>query len=324
MIGKLTIDKSSMNISYFLYTIKIIDKNNGKISRADFVKEMSEFVGVPSTQNNKENRTAYNKSKLPRYFGFVDVVFEENSTSYLVLTHRGNILAKYIEDTGKDKEPSERFAIMREHKSDFIDLIFDSVIFDSFGKNNSGAEQSNTDVEPPKIVFKTILELEKATAEEICYVMYGINRGIFLSFDEAINKVKENRSNFIYDYSKIIEDWKITNIVNDCKIINIFTDSNISLLVTEKDINNGKIYYRLSPQLSEIHKEQIKTISAVYEPLKLFIYTNGNEETIQNWIDGGVLGRVSDNSQVIRYDFKKDSETFCANYNVEDFEVGVF
>ena len=53
MIGKLTIDKSSMNISYFLYTIKIIDKNNGKISRADFVKEMSEFVGVPSTQNNK-------------------------------------------------------------------------------------------------------------------------------------------------------------------------------------------------------------------------------------------------------------------------------
>lgn len=39
MIGKLTIDKSSMNISYFLYTIKIIASNEGKISRKNFVKE---------------------------------------------------------------------------------------------------------------------------------------------------------------------------------------------------------------------------------------------------------------------------------------------
>lgn len=324
MIGKLTIDKSSMNISYFLYTIKIIDMNKGRVSRQDFVRKMSEFVGVPSTQNNKENRTAYNKSKLPRYFGFVDVISEENNSIYLVLTHRGKILAKYIEDTGEDKDSAERFVIMKQHRNDFIDLIFDSVIFDSFGKNNSGAEQSNTDVEPPKIVFKTILELEKATAEEICYIMYGINRGIFLSFEEAVNKVKENRSNLIYDYSNIIEEWGITNIVNDCKIINIFTDSNISLLVTEKDMDNGKIYYRLSPLLSETHKEQIRAISAVYEPLKLFAYTNGNEITLQSWIEGAVLGRVSDNSQVIKYNFKEDSEIFCTSYDSEEFKQGVF
>lgn len=324
MIGKLTIDKSSMNISYFLYTVKIIASNNGKISRKNFVKEMADFVGVPAVQNNKENRTAYNKSKLPRYFGFVDIVADTEEINYLVLTHRGKILVDFIKDNGEDKDASERYSIADEHRTDFIDLIFDSVIFDSFGKNNSGAEQSNTDVEPPKVVFKTILELGKATAEEICYVMFGLNRGVFSDFNEAIAEVREKRSNAIHDYSDIMEKWAITNIVHDCKIINIFTDSNISLLVSERDSDNGKLYYHLSPILSKSHKEQIKTISAVYEPLKLFAYTNGNSDTVESWVDGAVLGRISDNSQIIKYKCGVDEEPFCATESNEGFAPGCF
>ena len=324
MIGKLTIDKSSMNISYFLYTIKIIASNEGKISRKNFVKEMADFVGVPAVQNNKENRTAYNKSKLPRYFGFVDIVADEQELNYLVLTNRGEILAEYIQDNGEDKDAAERYSIASEHRTDFIDLIFDSVIFDSFGKNNSGAEQSNTDVEPPKVVFKTIYELGKATAEEICYVMFGLNRGVFSDFDEAIASVREKRSNAIHDYSEIMEEWAITNIVHDCKIINIFTDSNISLLISERDTDNGKLYYQLSSVLSESHKEQLRTISAVYEPLKLFAYTNGNAATVENWVEGAVLGRISDNSQIVKYKFGIDSDPLCANGADSNFVPGVF
>ena len=324
MIGKLTIDKSSMNISYFLYTIKIIASNGGKISRKNFVKEMADFVGVPAVQNNKENRTAYNKSKLPRYFGFVDIVADEQELNYLVLTNRGEILAEYIQDNGEDKDAAERYSIASEHRTDFIDLIFDSVIFDSFGKNNSGAEQSNTDVEPPKVVFKTIYELGKATAEEICYVMFGLNRGVFSDFDEAIASVREKRSNAIHDYSEIMEEWAITNIVHDCKIINIFTDSNISLLISERDTDNGKLYYQLSSVLSESHKEQLRTISAVYEPLKLFAYTNGNVATVENWVEGAVLGRISDNSQIVKYKFGIDSDPLCANGADSNFVPGVF
>lgn len=324
MIGKLTIDKSSMNISYFLYTIKIIASNEGKISRKNFVKEMADFVGVPAVQNNKENRTAYNKSKLPRYFGFVDIVADEQELNYLVLTHRGEILAEYIKDNGENKEAAERYSIANEHRADFIDLIFDSVIFDSFGKNNSGAEQSNTDVEPPKVVFKTIYELGKATAEEICYVMFGLNRGVFSDFDSAIASVREKRSNAIHDYSEIMAEWEITNIVHDCKIINIFTDSNISLLISERDTDNGKLYYQLSSVLSESHKEQLRTISAVYEPLKLFAYTNGNAATVENWVESAVLGRISDNSQIVKYKFGIDTGSLCANHASSNFVPGAF
>ena len=174
MIGNLTIDKASMNISYFLKTIRIIADNNGRVSRGDFVRQMADFIGAPASIGGKENRTPYNKSKLPRYFGFVDI--EKTATqSFLILTNRGNRLANYILENA-EAPADQRYTINPENREDFINIIFESVIFGSFGKNNCGAEQSNTDVEPPKIVFKTLLELGRATAEEICYVMFALNK----------------------------------------------------------------------------------------------------------------------------------------------------
>jgi hypothetical protein len=321
MIGKLTIDKSSMNMSYFLYTILIIAKHNGAVSRKKFVEEMASFVGVPAVKDGKENRTAYNKSKMVRYFGFADVVIKNTNDQYLVLTNRGKLLIDYIKDNGEKIDSENRYSILPECRGDFVDLIFESVIFDSFGKNNSGAEQSNTDVEPPKVVFKTLLELGKATADEICHVLYGLNRGVYQSFDEAIEAVKQNRAR---DYTKLNEEWGITNIAGDCKIIDIFTDSNIQLIAEERDEETGKRYYRLSATLGEAHRKQIQQISAVYQPVRMFTYSNANADELSNWVDSAVLGRVSDKGQVIRFDWTSISTTKFCSLAGASFEPCVF
>lgn len=321
MIGNLTIDKASMNISYFLNTIRIISLNGGRISRRDFVNQMAEFIGVSAQKNGKENRTPYNKSKLPRYFGFVDIDTDNDGINYLVLTNRGRKLSEYIGEK-EDAEPDKKYYIVSTHREDFIDLIFESVIFDSFGKNNSGAEQSNTDVEPPKVIFKTLLELGKATAEEISYVMFGLNNGKFTTFEAAIAEIQHNRENLRYDYSEIMEEWKVTNIISDFKLINIFTDDNIKLLTSERDDDIGKLFYYLSPTLSDRHLAQIASVNAIYQPLRLFVYTDGNDSTIQQWVEDAVLGRVSDNSFVYR--FRSGSKTFIGSVQDGAFVPGVF
>lgn len=132
MIGNLTIDKASMNISYFLNTVRIIDLNDGRISRKDFVQQMANFIHVPASNNGKENRTSYNKSKLPRYFGFVDIETDADGSNFLVLTHRGKKLVDYILENS-EAEPSKKYSINHEYREAFIDLIFESVIFDSSG-----------------------------------------------------------------------------------------------------------------------------------------------------------------------------------------------
>lgn len=321
MIGNLTIDKASMNISYFLNTIRIISLNGGRISRRDFVNQMAEFIGVSAQKNGKENRTPYNKSKLPRYFGFVDIDTDNDGINYLVLTNRGRKLSEYIGEK-EDAEPDKKYYIVSTHREDFIDLIFESVIFDSFGKNNSGAEQSNTDVEPPKVIFKTLLELGKATAEEISYVMFGLNNGKFTAFEAAIAEIQHNRENLKYDYSEIMEEWKVTNIISDFKLINIFTDDNIKLLTSERDDDIGKLFYYLSPTLSDRHLAQIASVNAIYQPLRLFVYTDGNDSTIQQWVEDAVLGRVSDNSFVYR--FRSGSKNFIGSVQDGAFVPGVF
>ena len=96
------------------------------------------------------------------------------------------------------------------------------------------------------------------------------------------------------------------------------------MLISERDTDNGKLYYQLSSVLSESHKEQLRTISAVYEPLKLFAYTNGNVATVENWVEGAVLGRISDNSQIVKYKFGIDSDPLCANGADSNFVPGVF
>ena len=328
MIGRLTIDKASMNLSYFLYTIRIISSNNGSISRTDFSMQMGKFIGQPY---DIENRTPFNKSKFPRYFGFVDVKIDSNNKPLLVLTHRGEILNNYIEDSGVDIESKNSFKIKEENRSDFINLIFESVIFDTFGKNNCGAEQSNTDIEPAKIVFKTIYELGSATAEEICFVIYGLNRGTdgktdspVSSFEEAIETIKANRAKSIDDYSEFIEQWKIKNIVNDCKIINIFTDPSIGLLTSVRDENSKKIYYSLSDNVETVHKKQIEAISATFQPLQIFAYSNDNLKSIKHWINDTVLGRISDETFVYRYQSDNQERLLFAYDSDEEFQPFLF
>lgn len=320
MIGNLTFDKASMNISYFLYTIKIIGHNNNRISRPDFVEEMATFIGVPAQRNGKENRTAYNKSKLPRYFGFVDIDVGNENTTFLVLTNRGKKLINYIGEK-EDANPNERFYILHDDREKFIDLIFDSVIFDSFGKNNSGAEQSNTDVEPPKIIFKSLLDLKRATAEEIGYIIFGLNKALFNTYEDAISKIKENRAISKYDYSRQMEEWNVTNIINDFKLINIFTNENIKLLTSVKDDEIEKVFFYLNPTLSERHLSQISSLNPIYQPLRMFIYTNTNNETIKDWVNNAVLGSVSDNSYIYSY---RENDKFIGEHDGNKFSPGLF
>ena len=82
MLGRLTFDKSSLNMNLFLKSVRIVSENNGEISRYEFVRNMEIFMSGHTTLPEQKptkyvesgaHRTQYNKSKWPRYFGFIDI-----------------------------------------------------------------------------------------------------------------------------------------------------------------------------------------------------------------------------------------------------------
>lgn len=316
MVGHLTIDKASMNISYFLYSIKLVANHDGIISRNDFSKEMGEFAEIAYQKDGKENRTPYNKSKLPRYFGFISIKKIEKKT-YLVLTNRGKRILDCIEENvGKPND--EKFSIKSEKITSFLDTIIESVVFDSFGKNNCGAENSNTDIEPPKILFKMLVDLEKITAEEFCYVLFGLNSLKLKSYDEAIATILSNRKQGKYSYEKELEKLEVLNIAKDCKLIDLFSDPNFELLTKTKDIQFNKYFYSLSDKITDKSKRQFKKLSYYYKPTRNNFYFE-HKTDITSWLNQSILGKEYDNSYVFNLSL---TENNIGKINNNIFEPG--
>lgn len=126
----------------------------------------------------------------------------------------------------------------------------------------------------------------------------------------------------------------IIYVVQAIKILNpkfVIIENVPEILLTKIEIDGKwiKIDEYLKNTLGEnytfnTNREQIRTISVTYKPLRLFAYTNGNIKTVHQWVDDAVLGRVSDNSLVFRYDENSDKE-FCFDYSKSGSLVpGVF
>lgn len=108
MIGNLTIDKASMNISYFLNTVRLISVNNGKISRADFVQQMAEFIGVPAKKMSKktvrealQEREDQSKSLIPWKTGVVNSALLKSKQPY-----QRNISVRFVKQIIENFNPN--------------------------------------------------------------------------------------------------------------------------------------------------------------------------------------------------------------------------
>ena len=318
MIGKMVIEKSSMDINCFLYSIYILAVNGGKLSRYSFIREMEIFQRgstmmpeeKPDDYREKDaQRTQYNKSKLPRYYGFINL-YNNDSENGLVLTKRGEQLAKYIELVTED-QGNIRCKLIDGKNKQFVKLIIESILYNTFGKNNCGVEQSSTDVELPKIVLKSINILGYATAAEVLYIAQGMNLGKY-EFDEAIDFIVTHRSDPDYydNLNKIINDYNMTNFVNDCKYMNFFADPNLGIL-KKKNIKDEPDRYRLSDEIKEQYKNELNQLLPVYRPIQMIL--SGVPGTGKSYyVDNKILGGVSNRNNIIRV-------TIHPEYTYSDF-----
>lgn len=318
MLGNITFDKSSMVLSYFLYSVWLIKEHGGRISRTVFEEKMASFIGVSiKNEDGTINRTPYNKSKFPRYFGFICSEYEgENKDEFLVLTFRGQELSSIIGQR-QNVNAVDRYCVTDRNK--FKSLILYSLLFDSFGKNNYGAEQSNTDVEPPKIVFKTIYELGHASAKEIFFIIFGLNgypkknkRPLFDSFEEAISDVRAKRD-IGFNYDSWIQSWELKNFVNDCKIVKIFSEKGFGLVSSNLNEQTGELEYSLAEDLNSDDISFICQMKPVYQPLLHIQESEADISFIQEWMNVAVYGKGNIDETVFRINAREIHNTLLEN-----------
>ena len=244
-----------------LASLRILDDAGGALSRGDFIAKMADFMGTsPIAKNGTENRVPYNKTKFDRYFGFIDV--KQNGD--LLLTPRGRRLLPYIVRKTTEDSPDKIYELDHECRNFVQELFLDSCCFDSFGSYNCGAETSNSDIEPPRLILRSLEILDQMTKWELGYVLWGLDRGLFDSYSVALDAVVKNRHEPAFNYPEVLGEWDKANFVKDFKMVDLFADENISLIQETDDGN-----FCLIDSLPQEHKLRISYMNPISQPLQM-------------------------------------------------------
>ena len=287
--GNLIIDKASVDMNYLFKSLKIVESKNNIISRYDFVREMELYMNgriVSSSDETEESRTQFNKTKLARYYGLLRTTKDDNGNQFIILTRRGKQICKIITENDDKSFTIDNINKLRE-------IILYSILYDTFGRNNDGVETSNSDIEPPKILLKSVLKLGYIKSEELIYLIYSLNHQDYDTFDDAINHIIKLREeeNQIFIQNKI-EEFEKTNFVADNKLLSFF--SKIKILYKD---NEKRYYYE--EEFINNYKNIIQQLDPVSKNVQLIIYgITGTGKS--HFINNIILGNIVETKQVIR------------------------
>ena len=302
-LRKITYDKANLHFSYFLKSIQIAHDHGGEVARWDFVKEMAAFSGDDPECNagGDEKRQIINRSLFPRYYGFLDIkhtIPNKKEGDYLLSTPRGEQLLQLVSEREDltDSKNKCRLYIPLANLGKAYELFYQSLAFNSFGRNNTGAEESKSDVEPPKVMMKVIYDLHGASKQEICYGIYGLHRGVFDGLPAVIRALKDNRSESEFNYSSILDEWGRKNITTDFKLADLLADPGISILKKLQDAS-GREEFSFNEAMPEDMRRKFASFDGVYHAMR-WIFVMNDIAAFPKWVRNVVAGSTHNDDEV--------------------------
>lgn len=199
------------------------------------------------------------QSELTRYFGLVFYDYKKRRA--------------HITDEGI------RFynAYLQNDKVTQLNIIMDSVFNDSFGRDNTAIESSDSDVDAPKLFLRSICELGGIKRKELAYLLY-VTHDLKINYNDAIFELKKasdrdreipiNVSNKYNDvkFTVLLTSLGITNEIDRVYQLSDFTKENYERKLFNLSIYNRKpeITLTLRNDLLE-DTSQISEIGEVYD-----------------------------------------------------------
>jgi len=132
------------------------------------------------------------KMQVPAYFGFVIWEDFQNDQSRRRITDSG----KRFYDALINHDPA---VLWNE-----LMLALETI---TFGRNNYGASGSNSDIEAPSLIIRTMLILKYITRKELAYLLWAISED-GQNYSDVVSRIFNSRSGGNLDLPKIAEKYK--------------------------------------------------------------------------------------------------------------------
>ena len=176
-----------------------------------------------------------------------------------------------------------------------------SIINNDFGRNNFAIQSSDSDIDPPKLFLKAIVDLDGITSKGLAYLLY-VTHDLNINYNDAIIELSksDNRDREIpIEVSNKYNDVKFTILLNA-----------LGIVTKNEDI------YKLSEYTSNNYLEQIKHLS-IYnkEPELVLTLREEYDESLAYLIDEPLLTDIDQNKIIESYAYDITGEKFKLQNN---------
>ncbi|MDD4112534.1 MAG: hypothetical protein PHC56_05825 [Herbinix sp.] len=230
-MGKIVMPKHSAVLEEIESTLEIYYKANGWMQNKDFKQKLKNEIGDDQYQSSYTK-----KMQVLSYFGFIEWEDINRNRSPRRITESGKQLYVAVKNNDTQK---------------IWGLLVDSLENIKFGRDNFGCPDSNSDVEPPNVLIRGILDIGYLNSTEFGYLIWRLEDegGNYTDVINEIKKIREDNTEI--EMNSLImryKDWKPILIM-----------ARWEFLIEEKE-NKGESRVVINPKVLDDYKLRLRNL----------------------------------------------------------------
>jgi len=172
-MGKIVMPKNSALLDEIEAVLKIYYEEDDWLSNETYKERLKALIGADQYQSSYTK-----KAQITSYFGFTEWQDIHKAQSFRKIT-----------ETGK-----QMYAAIQTNNTEQIqEILMNSLETVTFGRNNFGCPESNSDIEPPALFIRAILDLGYLTYKEFAYLLYTLE-DVGGNYTDALGVLRSIRS----------------------------------------------------------------------------------------------------------------------------------
>lgn len=242
---------ASLQIYYNAYT-----QGEKWVKNSDYKQSIQNLL-PRLTDGARDGAFLVKQSEMTRYFG---LVFYDYKGRKAYITKSG---IKFYE------------AYLKDNKNLQLDILFESILNHSFGRNNTAIRDSDSDIDPPKLFIKASYDLGGITNKDFSYLLYLVNDKNICYGDACIELANIRESNYILEIPR-----EKTNKYKDIKFSGFLSNIGFFEVVDKK--------CEICNYIKENYYDELTNIS-IYNKEPQFIYTINPESDFEFGMQGNTI-----------------------------------
>lgn len=172
-MGKIVMPKNSALLNEIESVLRIYYEANEWLSNDKYKERLKKMIG-----DDQYSSSYTKKSQITSYFGFTEWENIRNAQSRRRITTSGKMM----------------YEALREQDLERVqEILMNALETVKFGRNNYGCPESNSDIEPPSLYIRAILDLGYLTYKEFAYLLWKLE-DVGANYTDTLGEVRDLRN----------------------------------------------------------------------------------------------------------------------------------